>query len=100
MAGKLILACCLVWTLAGCMVWDTGPDRPFTVDRETPPQRLNSRSPWYTVKNEEVHLYTNFCGWDEVHQQRVAHLEIGDKVLSMVKEADELIVATWFLFDD
>jgi hypothetical protein len=99
-AGRFLLLCLFVAVLTGCVVGSADPDKPFTVDRETPPQRLNCRSPWYAIQNEEVGLYTNYCGWDELRQQRVVHLEIGEKVLRMVKEADELIVATFFLFDD
>jgi len=85
---------------SGCMLWDTGPDVPFLLDSETPPQRLNARSPWYDLSSESVHMYVNYCGWDVARQQRVAHLEINEKVRQMIWGADELIVASFFLFDN
>jgi len=84
--------------LSGCMAWE--PDAPFLVDRPTPPQRLSNRSPWYKLAGEQVELHCNYCGWDVRRQKRIAHLEIGEKAKRMVREADELIVATFFLFDN
>jgi len=100
MAARFLVLCFLLLALPGCMVVDTGPDRPFLVDRVTPPQRLNNRSPWYNLNGEQVHLYANYCGWDPQENERVVHTQIGDKVIDMVKSADELIVGTFFLFDN
>src|SRR4051812_10798781 len=80
--------------LTGCGLWNGGPDEPFLVDRVTMPRRLNVRSPWYPLQGEQLELYTNYCGWDVRGQERLTHLEIGEKVKSMVAEADELILGT------
>ena len=45
-------------------------------------------------------MYVNYCGWDEARQCRVAKLEINEKVRQMIWGADELIVASFFLFDN
>ena len=82
------------------MIWDTGPDIPFLLDRPTPPQRLNARSPWYDLDGQRVELLANYCGWDTLRQQRIAHLPINEKVRQMIWGADELIVASFFLFDN
>lgn len=92
--GVLLLA------LSGCGIWHGGPDTPFLLDRVTPPQRLNARSPWYPLAGQKVELHVNYCGWDVRREQRITHMEIGDKVNRMVAEADELILATFFLFDN
>jgi len=86
--------------LSGCVVIDVGSDKPFLVDSVTPPQRLNARSPWYPLEKEQIGLYTNYRGWDIERQASVTHKEIGEQVKRMVSEADELIVASFFLFDN
>lgn len=84
---------------SGC-VFDTGPDKPFLLDQVTPPQRLNARSPWYPLDGQQVELYADYCGWDLDRQARVVRRQIGQKILRMVSEADELILASFFLFDN
>ena len=84
---------------SGC-VFDNGPDTPFVLDQVTPPQRLNARSAWYPLDGQQVELYADYCGWDLDRQTRVVRRQIGQKILSMVSEADELILASFFLFDN
>jgi hypothetical protein len=98
MASRLLTIFVVLLWLSGCMAWD--PDTPFVVDHQTPPQRLNSRSPWYDLTGQQVELYVNYCGWDVQRQERITHMQIGEKAKRMVGEADELIVATFFLFDN
>lgn len=100
MAVRLMLCVMVMLGLSGCAVWDSGPDAPFLGDRQTPPQRLRARSPWYSLEGEQVELHVNYCGWDVRRQERTKHLEIGDKVKRMIAGADELIIATFFLFDN
>lgn len=83
----------------GCIA-DVGPDQPFLVDRITPPQRLNARSPWYSLDGRQLQLHVNYCGWDTQQDRRIIHRSIGEKVMQMVEEADELILASFFLFDN
>lgn len=97
---RVILCMLILLGVSGCVVWDDGPDTAFLADRQTPPQRLAARSPWYKLEGEQVAMQVNYCGWDMQRQVRVRHLEIGDKVKRMISEADELILASFFLFDN
>jgi hypothetical protein len=99
MLARLIVGIFLL-TLPGCMLYDTGPEKAFLTDRITPPTRLNARSPWYPLQNEQVEFYANYCGWDLARHQRIPHLEIADKVNRMVADADDLILMDFFLFDN
>lgn len=100
MSVRLTLCVVMLLGLPGCVVWDSGPDAPSLVDRQTPPQRLAARSPWYPLEGEQVEFHVNYCGWDVRRQERTRHLQIGDKVKRMIAEADELVIATFFLFDN
>ncbi|MDH3584291.1 MAG: phospholipase D-like domain-containing protein [Phycisphaerae bacterium] len=65
-----------------------------------PPRRLNNVSPWFTVREADLDLQASWCGWDERTGRRVAHLNIHRKAKQMIEEADRLIVASVFLFDN
>jgi hypothetical protein len=90
----------LLMSLPGCIVLRPGPDKPFLADRVTPPQRLKARSPWYPLDGERVELFSNYCGWDVHSERRVVHTPIGREVEQIVSRADELIIASFFLFDN
>jgi hypothetical protein len=63
------------------------------------PKRLTVHSPWFYVSDDDVDLQEAYSGFDPRTQQRFSHLTIGDKAIDMINNADEVILASTFLFD-
>lgn len=64
-------------------------------------RRLSSESQWFSVQSpEDVGLHMSYSAWNEGKSQREPRLEIGDKALKMISEAEEYLVASVFLFDN
>ncbi|MHC4740215.1 MAG: phospholipase D-like domain-containing protein [Planctomycetota bacterium] len=63
------------------------------------PKRLTVHSPWFYVSADDVDLQETYSGFDPRTQQRFSHLTIGDKAIDMINNADEVILASTFLFD-
>jgi len=63
------------------------------------PERLTAHSPWFYVSDDDVDIQEDYSGFDPRTQQRFSHLNIGDKAIDMINNADEVILASVFLFD-
>jgi len=72
------------------------PNLTFEISK---PRRLAAQSPWFWVSEEKIALQASYSGFDPQSQQRFSRLSIGDKALDMIADANELILASVFLFD-
>ncbi|MCF7954210.1 MAG: hypothetical protein K9M75_00260 [Phycisphaerae bacterium] len=63
------------------------------------PSRLAVCSPWYYVSPTDIDLQASYCGFDPAQKKRIAKLSIGEKALDMIENADEVVLASVFLFD-
>ncbi|AQQ72360.1 hypothetical protein SMSP2_02743 [Limihaloglobus sulfuriphilus] len=63
------------------------------------PARINVKSPWFPVEEEQLELQISYSGFNPDTQKKFSRLSIGEKTLEMIREAEELIFATVFLFD-
>ena len=63
------------------------------------PQRLTTQSPWFYISEDAIALQESYSGFDPQKGKRFSRLTIGDKALDMIENANELILASVFLFD-
>lgn len=83
----------VIWVLitgcAGVKTCRTNPE----------PKRLTVCSPWFYVSEDDIDLQESYSGFDPRTQQRFSHLTIGDKAIDMINNAEDVILASVFLFD-
>lgn len=82
----------------GTRAWEKHKQNVPVRVRSAEPRRINNESNWFRVNEDDVDLHLNYTGVRPDGEQLV-HLEIGDKAMDMIRNADRLVVASVFLFD-
>ncbi len=65
-----------------------------------PDLRLNQKSPIFNVSQKDVSLWATTNHWNFLTNQRIKKLEIENKVLDMIEQAQTRVVMSVFLFDN
>lgn len=100
--------------LSGC---GASPDTLADFKPRTTPEQLFNLSPWFAVRDmpphdaaaappqlhaeNQVELLIDFCGWNpQTGEREVVSMEIIDRAVRMIAEAEDVLVMSFFLFDN
>jgi hypothetical protein len=76
------------------------PARLADFDPAQPARRLDNLSPWYPIDEQDVELVSDYCVANPALGTRQGRLEIPQRAMKMIDEAEDFVIFCFFLFDN